>query len=121
MISGASDVNGPHRKKNFNRKRTVITAAAEDSLRSSVETDPLFKKRDRHARVKSDITKQVEVYVNNVQAPAQRSGGDELKQLHRLCFGRPGEKTKIKKMLGWENTMDQVWKILMHSFNALSR
>jgi len=27
------------------------------------------------------------------------AGGDELKALHRLCFGRPGEKSKIKSAL----------------------
>ena len=34
------------------------------------------------------------------------AGGDELKALHRICFSRPGEKTKIKRNLREFSGMD---------------
>ena len=34
------------------------------------------------------------------------AGGEELKALHRICFGRPGEKTKIKRNLREFSGMD---------------
>ena len=39
--------------------------------------------------------------LDNVKANIDKlnAGGEELKTLHRLCFGRPGEKTKIKRNL----------------------
>ena len=44
-------------------------------------------------------------------------GADDASQVLDVFHFR--KKNKIKNLPGWEDTMTQVWKILMHSFTAL--